>query len=369
MAKPRVSFEGAEPRPFATKLHYHSATSDKVYHLSLEAAGPLYPGLWLVNFAFGRRGPTLQTGTKTKAPGSYGEARRIYEKILSEKTGEGYRVLDQTPEPSHAPAGALPFEGIEPMLCSPIDVQEAEQFIQKAQWWMQEKFDGKRVLLYKTNGSVGGSNRKRALVALPVSVACAASTIPGDWILDGELVGETYRAFDALALNREDLRPLPLTRRVPDLAMLAGFAKGDAIRLAQWAINRQSKQDLYQALVEMRGEGVVFKRTDSTYQPGRKPTNWPWLKCKFVATASLMVCAVNQKRSVDVMTANGARVGSVSIPPNRDIPPVGQIIEVRYLYAYRGGSLFQPVYLGPRDDLDRSACTEAQLKYKPEEEA
>lgn len=116
MSKPQVYFEGTDP--LAVKLQYRSATSDKVYHLSLEAAGPLYPELWRVHFAFGRRGTTLQTGTKTKTPVSYGDARRTYEKVLAEKTGEGYVPLDLSPGPSHqAPAaGALPFEGIEPML-------------------------------------------------------------------------------------------------------------------------------------------------------------------------------------------------------------------------------------------------------------
>lgn len=33
-------------------------------------------------------------------------------------------------------------------------------------------------------------------------------------------------------------------------------------------------------------------------------------------------------------------------------------------YAYRGGSLFQPVCLGQRDDIEMTACTLGQLKYK-----
>ena len=37
---------------------------------------------------------------------------------------------------------------------------------------------------------------------------------------------------------------------------------------------------------------------------------------------------------------------------------------MRYLYAHPGGSLYQPVYLGPRDDVDREDCRLSQLKYK-----
>ncbi|HZZ00926.1 MAG TPA: hypothetical protein VFE36_15300 [Candidatus Baltobacteraceae bacterium] len=48
------------------------------------------------------------------------------------------------------------------------------------------------------------------------------------------------------------------------------------------------------------------------------------------------------------------------------IPSVGDVVEIRYLYAYRGGSLYQPVYLGKRTDMDQSDCKLSQLKYKGE---
>ncbi len=60
-------------------------------------------------------------------------------------------------------------------------------------------------------------------------------------------------------------------------------------------------------------------------------------------------------------------VGNVTIPQKTVIPQRGTIIEVRYLSANPGGALYQPVYLGVRDDLDRSACTVAQLKYRAED--
>jgi len=42
------------------------------------------------------------------------------------------------------------------------------------------------------------------------------------------------------------------------------------------------------------------------------------------------------------------------------------VVEIRYLYAYMGGSLFQPTYLGQRDDVDHQECSTQQLKFKPE---
>lgn len=48
-------------------------------------------------------------------------------------------------------------------------------------------------------------------------------------------------------------------------------------------------------------------------------------------------------------------VGNVTIPVNFDVPNEGDLVEVRYLYAFPGGSLFQPVYLGSREgELDKA---------------
>ncbi len=62
-------------------------------------------------------------------------------------------------------------------------------------------------------------------------------------------------------------------------------------------------------------------------------------------------------------------VGKVTIPPNHAVPRRGEVVEVRYLYAYPGGSLYQPVYLGRRDDVTPVDCLLAQLKFKaPDDE-
>jgi len=93
------------------------------------------------------------------------------------------------------------------------------------------------------------------------------------------------------------------------------------------------------------------------------------LKHKFYNTASLIVGTGNGKRSVSLYVYDGTCVGNVTIPPNKEIPTTGEIVEVRYLYAYRGGSLFQPVYLGKRDDVKPEECSSDQLKFKAEERA
>ena len=81
---------------------------------------------------------------------------------------------------------------------------------------------------------------------------------------------------------------------------------------------------------------------------------------------------INAKRSVTLglYNADGDKLvpaGNVTIPPNHQVPEVGEICETRYLHAFReSGSIYQPVYLGVRSDIPAADCTVDQLKFKPE---
>jgi len=92
---------------------------------------------------------------------------------------------------------------------------------------------------------------------------------------------------------------------------------------------------------------------------------------KFYATLSAVVDGVNDKRSVRLALVDdrdkGVSVGNLTIPPNHPIPRVGDVVEVRYLYCHVGGSLYQPTYLGVRDDVEPAECLVTQLKFKRDE--
>ena len=68
--------------PESVTLYYREGSSDKVYQCAIEPSGDLF----VVNFAYGRRGATLQTGTKTSSPVDYEMAKGIYDKVVGEKT-------------------------------------------------------------------------------------------------------------------------------------------------------------------------------------------------------------------------------------------------------------------------------------------
>jgi bifunctional non-homologous end joining protein LigD len=54
---------------------------------------------------------------------------------------------------------------------------------------------------------------------------------------------------------------------------------------------------------------------------------------------------------------------------NFNVPAVGEVVEIRFLHAFReSNALYQPVYLGPRKDIEQHECVLSQLKYKRQEE-
>ena len=205
-------------------------------------------------------------------------------------------------------------------------------------------------------------------VALPQPIAEQALALAGQWLMDGEAIGDVYVAFDLLEKANTDLRKAPYIDRLTKLCrMLESSGKGP-IRLVQTACTATAKRELLAQFRRENREGVVFKRSSAPYTSGRPASGGNQLKLKFTATASCIVAKVNgTKRSVALVLLDGRKrvaVGNVTVPANQSIPKAGSVVEVRFLYAFPGGSLFQPVCLGPRDDIGPDACTVRQLKYK-----
>ena len=77
-----------------TTLHYQDQRSDKVYRIAIEPRD----GGYVVNFAYGRSGSTLTTGTKTACPLYFDAARTIYDRVVKEKMAKGYILPADTRE-------------------------------------------------------------------------------------------------------------------------------------------------------------------------------------------------------------------------------------------------------------------------------
>ncbi len=349
----------------SVELRYQEGTSDKVYHASIESEGAGY----VVNFAYGRRGSALSTGTKTPQALPLTAAESVYRKLVQSKTAKGYRVHSGAGEPAIPVAeNAGRDTGLRPQLPNPVTEAEAAACIRADIWCAQEKFDGRRLLLRKAaDGTLTAANRKGLLIACPEAVAAALAQIRGPFTVDGELVGDRFHAFDLLESNDGNQRLCIYSDRLAQLESVLGRVSGTAFEVAPTVFGASAKKAFVEGLRMAGKEGAVFKDLHATWTEGKQASGGPALKLKFWETCSCVVVRVNTgKRSVEV-GLGGRSVGSVTIPPNFDVPAPGQVVEVRYLYvASVGGSLYQPIYLGVRDDIDAGECTEAlqQLKYK-----
>ena len=366
-------------------LHYKGGGSDKVYHIAILSDGKS----WQLNTAYGRRGSTLNKSAKSC---SEQQARKDFDRITTEKICKGYGSapgisgdvfgagskfvakhiwVDEAemvatvpkPEASHLP-----------QLLNAIDEAAAIKLIADDAWVMQEKFDGRRLAI-KSNGKVvQGINRKGQFIEPMAELVDEVLWDAGSYLIDGEAIGSTLYAFDLLELDGIDIRKKGYIHRHTQLAQMVCHSDFSKIWVAPLAITTAEKAALFERVKAEHGEGVVFKRAYAVYEPGRPNSGGNQLKFKFWAQETFKVMNDNgTTRSVflgayDVAGATWIDVGKVTIPSNHEMPPVDSFVEVRYLYWYPGGSLYQPQFEGQRTDVDEFDCDIKKLKIKQGEE-
>jgi len=356
------------PNIQSASLHFREGNSDKVYHAAIEPKGEGY----LVTFAYGRRGQTLNTGTKTTYPVSIAEATKTFDKLVASKLAKGYQYSaasygEEKPYQQSGDEGR--DSGIRCQLLNSIDQTELGRLLTSTRYCLQEKHDGRRLMVRKQGDQITGINRRGLIVAIPNAIREAVEHIPFDVLIDGEAVGDTLHAFDLLEVKGNCLRHRRYIDRFAGLMMVIPPGL-PALRWISTTTTPNDKVETFEELKACGVEGVVFKDMDAPYSPGRPNSGGPQLKFKFVESASFIVSGINAKRSVSLCLYDKrgfADAGNVTIPPNHEIPEIGDIVEVKYLYAFReSGSIYQPVYQGLRDDIQPSECVVEQLKFKSE---
>ena len=342
------------------ELAFQQGSSDKVYQATLSGKR----GNWSVAFAYGRRGTALNFGNKTSKPVAYDVAKKTYDKLVNSKLAKGYQV-------SRSNGAAMPATtvsekkatGILPQLLNEIEENQVATYIKDPNFCAQEKSDGRRKMIKipeEKGANVIGINKLGFEVALDFQMILEANTLSSDIVLDGEDMGDHIMIFDSVDVAR------PYNERYSDLSsMLIGKKH---LKFVHTAWTTKDKQAMFDRLKKEGAEGIVFKDIHSKYTPGRPNRMGPMLKYKFYATASCIVLDVHKtKRSVSLYVfAGGAKIpiGNVTVYPNQPMPKPEDIVEIKYLYWYDGGSLYQPVLLGIRDDIDDKECTIKQLKAK-----
>lgn len=343
-------------------LYYRQDGSDKVYEAVLVEQNN---GQWRVKFSYGRRGNALVSGEKTSSAVDYPTAKKIYDKLVSEKKAKGY-TEDTTGTPFTGEVVSSVDTGNYPQLLNPIEEDELEKYLTDDDWCVQEKFDGERRMV-DVGATVSASNRKGLLVSIDRDLALATQSLPTIF-LDGEIFSNRYVVFDAPRLKGG------YRNRYKELQRILYSVNAPAyfhIPFTAWI--EKDKRFLLDKLRKENAEGIVFKRRDALYIPGRPASGGNQLKFKFYETCSCFVHSHNLQRSVGISgfdqdnKMKRTEIGNVTIPPNKDVPNIGSIVEIKYLYWYKGGSLYQPQYLGLRDDLDLSDCLLSKLKIKRDE--
>ncbi len=119
----------------------------------------------------------------------------------------------------------------------------AETLMSDPNFWMQQKHDGKRVIVHCAD-AITGINRKGLTIALPQSIVKSAAEIGVPCIIDGEAVGDTFNAFDLIALNNRDCRSSPYWERHEKLFNLIGEGVG-SIEFVETYIRRSEKGDAF----------------------------------------------------------------------------------------------------------------------------
>jgi DNA ligase-1 len=249
------------------------------------------------------------------------------------------------------------------MLATPIAYGSEYKDLAAGTWIVEDKYDGIRVQAHVTPGRVSLFSRSLNDVSASYpEVVAALRELPGSVALDGEIVAERdgrvlpfrylqarlqrkdvstellaevpvrYVVFDVLARDDAFLLEEPLATRRSILAEILPLSsrarRGTAaIDVAEWQSLDDARDDrggmvqrLFEAARERGNEGIMFKRSDAPYAPGRRG-KW-WLKLK--RELSTLDCVV-----VGVEWGHGRRAKVLSdytfaVRSERGLVPIGK---------------------------------------------
>ena len=227
-----------------------------------------------------------------------------------------------------------------PTIAPMLATAGAAQDVQHGDWVFEVKWDGYRALATVNDGAVRLASRRGLDLTkdFPELGELARLIAPHDAVLDGEVVfldpdgrpsferlqnraehrGEAhYMVFDLLRLDGRSLLHEPYTARRERLAALLG----DGTRRIQ--LSTQLGTDADEALAisrELGLEGVVAKRPDSVYQPGRRAHTW--IKIKHLLAQEVVIIGWTPGESARARTI-GALL--MAVPDGDALTYVGRV--------------------------------------------
>ncbi|HEY0798482.1 MAG TPA: hypothetical protein VGD50_04990, partial [Candidatus Baltobacteraceae bacterium] len=218
----------------------------------------------------------------------------------------------------HARAGTLEDIGVHYgtpigfMLATPIAYDGGYRELSSCAWLCEDKYDGIRAQAHKFGSQIKLFSRTLSDTsgAFP-EIISALAQCEGDFVLDGEIIAKrdglalpfrylqprlqrkdppaellaeipvAFVAFDLLAAAGRFLLDEPLVERRALLATVA--PAGTHLQLAPWSTLEAGApasvvNELFEAARARGNEGLMLKRTDAPYVPGRRGRFWHKLK-------------------------------------------------------------------------------------------
>lgn len=231
--------------------------------------------------------------------------------VLFRTDGKNWMIHRMSP-PADPDARPMP-ELIKPMLATPGELPTGPE---QDRWAFEMKWDGVRAVVYVDRGSlrVMTRNDRNVVATYPELRALAGALGSRRVVLDGEIValdGEGRPSFGELQARMHVQRPdrsllarVPVSYLVFDVLHVEGEsllktayderrAVLDALGLdgPRWATPPAFQGDGDAAMAASRAqglEGVLAKRRDSVYEPGRRSRSW--VKIKHVRAQEVIVC-------------------------------------------------------------------------------
>lgn len=183
----------------STSLIFTEGSSDKEYNCQIVQIAEGYA----VTFQYGRRGNALTCGTKTAQPVQLAQAEKLYNQLVKEKIGKGYRAIDAANDGEGFTNSTTSQTFQAPQLLNEVTEDEAIQLLSDDRYVMLPKMDGKRILISMSLDQFAISNKLAKGCSVPDIITKQIKALKnpidqqslGDVHLDGELIGSHFFVF------------------------------------------------------------------------------------------------------------------------------------------------------------------------------
>lgn len=187
-----------------------------------------------------------------------------------------------------------------PMLASKMpDGKDADDF-DNAQWVMEEKYDGHRVVVVIRDREVSAWSRQANVRTLPDHIHQAMRRMP-DGTFDGELIVPGMKSYDVTAGVNTGQEALVLFDVIELLGTSVGEQRQDVrrdyLREAYKALGKAHVELSQQFPPSMRkvteiwdrgGEGTIIKSRSGLYRPNWRSPDWIKVKAELAATLTVV---------------------------------------------------------------------------------